>query len=135
MKWPDKYKRNDTGRASEMSGKDTYNILAVEDNRVNQIVTQKILPKNEDQVDIANNGIEAISALENNRYDFVLMDVLMPKMGGYDATRLIRSTETNVTDPLIPIIALTASAMAEDKKKCLAAGMNDYISKPVKPGN
>ena len=118
-----------------MSGKDTYNILAVEDNRVNQIVTQKILPKNEDQVDIANNGIEAISALENNRYDFVLMDVLMPKMGGYDATRLIRSTETNVTDPLIPIIALTASAMAEDKKKCLAAGMNDYISKPVKPGN
>jgi len=108
-------------------------ILLVEDNRVNQIVTQKILTKNGYQVDIANNGIEAISALENNRYDLVLMDILMPKMGGYDATRLIRSTETNMTDPPIPIIALTASAMAEDKKKCLAAGMNDYISKPVKP--
>lgn len=108
-------------------------ILLVEDNRVNQIVTQKILTKNGYQVDIANNGIEAISALEKNSYGLVLMDILMPKMGGYEATRQIRSAETNMKNHHLPIIALTASAMAEDKKKCLAAGMNDYIAKPVKP--
>jgi CheY-like chemotaxis protein/nitrogen-specific signal transduction histidine kinase len=108
-------------------------ILLVEDNRVNQIVTQKILTKNGYQVDIVNNGIEAISALEKKSYDLVLMDILMPKMGGYETTRQIRTAETNMKNHLLPIIALTASALAEDKKKCLAAGMNDYIAKPVKP--
>lgn len=108
-------------------------ILLVEDNRVNQMVTQKILSKNGYQVDIANNGIEAIQALEKNHYDLVLMDILMPGMGGYEATRQIRSRKNNVIDPRLPIIALTASALAEDKEKCLSAGMNDYIAKPVKP--
>ena len=108
-------------------------ILLVEDNRVNQMVTQKVLTKNGYRVDIANNGIEAIRTLEKNNYDLVLMDILMPEMGGYEATRLIRSAETNATDHHLPIIALTASALAEDKEKCLAAGMDDYIAKPVKP--
>jgi CheY-like chemotaxis protein len=108
-------------------------ILLVEDNRVNQMVTQKILTKNGYQVDIANNGIEAIQALETNRYDLVLMDILMPKMGGYEATRQIRSKDASVIDPALPIIALTASALREDEDKCLSAGMNDYIAKPVKP--
>jgi len=108
-------------------------ILLVEDNRVNQMVTQKILVKNGYQVDIANNGIEALQALEKYSYDLVLMDILMPQMGGYEATRKIRSNDTHVTSHHLPIIALTASAMAEDKEKCLSAGMNDYIAKPVKP--
>ncbi len=108
-------------------------ILLVEDNRVNQMVTQKILSKNGYQVDIANNGIEAIQVLETNSYDLILMDILMPQMGGYEATRQIRSAESNVIDHDLPIIALTASALAEDKEKCLSAGMNDYIAKPVKP--
>jgi CheY-like chemotaxis protein len=61
------------------------------------------------------------------------MDILMPEMGGYEATRLIRSDKTNVLNHHLPIIALTASALTEDKEKCLSAGMNDYIAKPVKP--
>jgi CheY-like chemotaxis protein len=108
-------------------------ILLVEDNRVNQMVAQKVLAKNGYQVDIANNGEEAIHALEKKSYHLVLMDILMPVMGGYETTRRIRSGETNALDPDLPIIALTASALAEDQKKCLAAGMNDYIAKPVKP--
>ncbi len=113
--------------------KQNISILLVEDNRVNQMVTQKILTKNGYQVNIANNGIEAIRALEKNHFDLVLMDILMPEMGGYEATRLIRSDKTNVLDHDLPIIALTASALTEDKEKCLSAGMNDYIAKPVKP--
>ncbi len=108
-------------------------ILLVEDNRVNQMVTQKILTKNGYQVDIANNGIEAIRLLGKKQYHLVLMDILMPEMGGYETTQKIRSPETHVIDHDLPIIALTASALAEDKEKCLSAGMNDYIAKPVKP--
>ena len=108
-------------------------ILLVEDNRVNQMVTQKILTKNGYRVEIANNGVEAIRALESNHFDLVLMDIMMPEMGGYEATRLIRSAKTDVLNHHLPIIALTASALAEDKEKCLTAGMNDYIAKPVKP--
>jgi len=108
-------------------------ILLVEDNRVNQMVTQTILTKNGYRVTIANHGKEAIRALERTNFDLVLMDILMPEMGGYEATRFIRSNETTVLDPDLPIIALTASALAEDKEKCLSAGMNDYIAKPVKP--
>ena len=111
----------------------TIAILLVEDNRVNQMVTQKILAKNGYQVDIAQNGIAAIAALEAKAYDLVLMDILMPQMGGYEATRHIRANKTGAINPKLPIIALTASALAEDEKKCLAAGMDDYIPKPVKP--
>ena len=108
-------------------------ILLVEDNRVNQMVTQKVLTKNGYQVDIVNNGKKAITTLQKKTYNLVLMDILMPEMGGYEATKLIRLSETGVLDPNIPIIALTASALAEDKAKCLSAGMNDYIAKPVNP--
>ena len=108
-------------------------ILLVEDNRVNQVVAQKILTKNGYFVDIAENGRQAVNALEKKAYDLVLMDILMPRMGGYEAARFIRSKQSGVLDHQVPIIALTASALAEDKEKCFAAGMNDYISKPVKP--
>ena len=113
--------------------KQKIQILLVEDNRVNQVVAQKILAKNGYFVDIAENGRQAVNALEKKAYHLVLMDILMPRMGGYEATQFIRSQQSAVLDHQVPIIALTASALDEDKKKCFAAGMNDYISKPIKP--
>jgi len=113
--------------------KQSIQILLVEDNRVNQVVAQKILTKNGYFVDIAENGRQAVNALEKKAYHLVLMDILMPRMGGYEATRFIRSPQSTVRDRQVPIIALTASALLEDKEKCLAAGMNDYLSKPIKP--
>lgn len=108
-----------------------FRILLVEDNRINQMVTQKILTKAGYRVDTANNGSDAIEALQQTPYDLVLMDILMPMMDGYDATRIIRASDSPVLVHNIPIIVLTAHAMKEDKEKCLSAGMNDYIVKPV----
>jgi signal transduction histidine kinase len=113
--------------------KQNIQILLVEDNRVNQVVAQKILTKNGYFVDIAENGRQAVNALEKKAYHLVLMDILMPRMGGYEATRFIRSPQSTVLDRQVPIIALTASALLEDREKCIAAGMNDYLSKPIKP--
>ncbi|RJP86515.1 MAG: hybrid sensor histidine kinase/response regulator [Desulfobacteraceae bacterium] len=112
--------------------KQNIQILLVEDNRVNQVVAQKILEKNGYFVDTVENGRQAVNALEKKDYHLVLMDILMPRMGGYEATEFIRSPQSGVLDHQVPIIALTASALAEDKDKCFAAGMNDYISKPIK---
>ncbi len=76
--------------------------------------------------DVAYNGQEALNAIEHKQYTLILMDCQMPVMDGYEATRLIRARKLN-----IPIIAMTANAMPGDKEKCLSAGMNDYISKPI----
>ena len=82
-------------------------------------------------MDTANNGIDAIEALQKISYNLVLMDILMPNMDGYEATRIIRASDSSILMHDVPIIALTAHAMKEDREKCLSAGMNDYIVKPV----
>jgi CheY-like chemotaxis protein len=108
-------------------------ILLAEDSPVNQMVAQGILQKMGHRVDVVDNGLKAIDALKTNDYDLVLMDCQMPEMDGYRATRALRDSASGVRNPGIPVIAMTAHAMAGDRDKCLEAGMDDYIAKPFKP--
>ncbi len=108
-------------------------ILLVEDNITNQKIAIHILKKNGYQVDAAANGREALEALGVLPYDMVLMDMQMPVMDGFEATRSIRAGGSAVLNPHIPIVAMTACAMKGDEVRCLSAGMNDYIAKPVDP--
>ena len=106
-------------------------VLVAEDNAVNQLLVRKVLEKAGCEIDFAANGVEALTRLRARDYDIVLMDIQMPEMDGYEATRQIRK---DFPKPLseIPIIAMTAHAFGSDVIRCLSAGMNDYISKPFK---
>jgi len=106
-------------------------ILLVEDNEVNQMVVIAILKKYGFLPDVANNGAEALTMLEKKFYQLVLMDCQMPVMDGYDTTEKIR--QLNTKQSKVPIIAMTAHAIEGDRDKCIEAGMDDYISKPVSP--
>ena len=106
-------------------------VLLVEDNATNQVVAVGILKKLGLKVNVASNGAEAIAALESGAYGLVLMDVQMPVMDGLEATRRIRSSTSAKIDPRIPIVAMTAHALQSDRAKCIEAGMDDYVSKPV----
>ena len=106
-----------------------------EDNITNQQVALGVLRKLGLSADAVANGEEALKALETLPYDLVLMDCQMPVMDGYDATRAIRSPLSTVRNHKIPVIAMTAHTMQGDREKCLEAGMNDYVSKPVLPRN
>jgi two-component system, sensor histidine kinase and response regulator len=106
-------------------------ILLAEDNSVNQLIAVRILEKRGHHVTVAANGREAVAASQQSRFDLVLMDLQMPGMDGFEATAAIRQQEAS-SGTRLPIIALTAHAMATDRERCLAAGMDGYIAKPVK---
>jgi len=108
-----------------------FNILLAEDNVINQKMAVHILEKHGHKVKIASDGTEAIAALEGKAFDLILMDVQMPKMDGFKATGIIREKEKKSGSPGIPIIAMTAHAMKGDRERCIEAGMDEYISKPI----
>jgi two-component system sensor histidine kinase/response regulator len=105
-------------------------VLLVEDNEINQEVALGQLEDAEVEVDVADNGEIAVNMVRSKEYDIVLMDMQMPVMDGLEATRIIRADSR--FDQL-PIVAMTANAMAEDRDRCLEAGMNDHIAKPIDP--
>ncbi len=114
---------------AELGRKHPLRILLAEDNAVNQKLALRILEQMAYRADVASNGIEAVESIERQVYDVILMDIQMPEMDGLDATREIRKL-INVTQP--HIIAMTANAMEGDREMCIAAGMDDYISKPIR---
>jgi len=111
--------------------KQKIRIMLAEDNIINQKVALKILENLGYHADAVANGKEALNALETLSYDLVLMDVQMPEMDGFEATKKIRDSESAFRN--LPVIAMTAQAMKGDREKCLKAGMDDYVSKPVRP--
>jgi two-component system sensor histidine kinase/response regulator len=107
-------------------------VLLVEDNAVNQRLASRLLEKRGHSVVVAGNGLEALEALEKESFDLVLMDVQMPVMDGFEATAAIRKKEGG-SGIRVPIVALTAHAMKGDREKCLAGGMDRYLTKPIRP--
>jgi CheY-like chemotaxis protein len=106
------------------------NILLAEDNPINQKLAVSLLTKWGHRITVANNGNEAFEAFTRETFDLILMDVQMPELNGFEATKLIRDRE-QTTGTHIPILAMTAHAMKGDKEKCLEAGMDGYVAKPI----
>jgi CheY-like chemotaxis protein/HPt (histidine-containing phosphotransfer) domain-containing protein len=106
-------------------------ILLAEDNPVNQRVAMHLLEKEGHAITVVNNGEEALMAIDQQHFDLVLMDVQMPEIDGIEATRIIRSVEAVSGGRHLPIVAMTAHAMKGDRERCLEAGMDDYVSKPI----
>jgi CheY-like chemotaxis protein len=104
----------------------------VDDNEVNRVVAKAMLERLGCEVDVKSNGRDAVSAAGSCQYDAIFMDCLMPEMDGYEATARIRDSEGSARHTTI--VAVTASALNGDREKCLEAGMDDYISKPLRPG-
>ncbi len=108
-------------------------ILLAEDNLVNQRLALRLLENRGHRVTLAGNGIEALAALDRERFDLVLMDVQMPDMGGFEATEVIRKREAEAAgEERLPIVAMTAHAMKGDRERCIEAGMDDYVPKPIR---
>ena len=106
--------------------------LVVEDNETNQRLLVLMLEHLGCRVDAVSNGLEALKRLAEIRYDVVFMDVQMPEMDGFEATRRIRGGNGGVLDPLVPVLAITAHVSADYQQRCLQAGMNDFIAKPIR---
>ena len=109
--------------------RDRLRILVVEDNEINRLLVMALLEDTKSWIDIANDGMEAVQAFEPEKYDLILMDCQMPRMSGYEATEEIRKLEMGESH--VPIIALTAHVLPEEKEKCIASGMDDYLPKPI----
>jgi polar amino acid transport system substrate-binding protein len=135
--------RHPSGRDSNLNGQEVVaypeqtRLLLVEDNKVNQMVIRGLLKKMGLQISTAMNGVEALWLLressQESPFTCILMDCLMPEMNGYETTRQIREGNVGEHYQAIPIVALTANAMKGDREKCIAAGMDDYITKPINP--
>jgi two-component system sensor histidine kinase/response regulator len=127
-----KIRASATDQLSLREAKPRLHILVAEDNAVNQVLARRLLEKMGHTVVVANNGFEAVQAiLGTESFDAVLMDVQMPELDGLEATKAIREAEQSSRNHL-PIIALTAHAMKGDEERCLATGMDGYISKPIR---
>jgi CheY-like chemotaxis protein len=113
-----------------MAQRHPLRILLAEDNVVNQKLALRLLQQMGYRADVAGNGLEAVQSVQRQAYDVVLMDVQMPEMDGLEATRRIRGEGTPHGQPRI--IAMTANAMQGDREACLAAGMDDYVTKPIR---
>jgi PAS domain S-box-containing protein len=113
----------------------TATILLAEDNKVNQMLAVRTLEKGGYRVLVANNGLEAVQIIQGQPVDLILMDIQMPEMDGFQATARIRSSRVMSGNRPIPVIAMTAHALKGDRERCLAGGMTDYISKPVRPAD
>lgn len=131
IKQTDKMETGKNG-AEKHQGLQDVTILLTEDNKFNQLLAKRVLDKMGCIVDIAENGREAVEKIKTRTYDVVLMDIQMPEMDGYEATRFIR-TQMEGPASKIPIMAMTAHALNDEGSKCILAGMNDYISKPFEP--
>jgi CheY-like chemotaxis protein len=126
---PDAPRKEIKGVSNPLTSKSDLRVLLAEDNLVNQRLTRAQLRKRGFEVDVTNNGNGVLHAIEQQHYDIIFMDCQMPGMDGLEATRQLRNGMRN---PDVHIIALTANAMKEDRVACHAAGMNDFLSKPVK---
>ena len=120
-----------SGPTAQGGGAFEGRVLLVEDNPVNLAVARKLLTRLGLDCDSARDGREAVDAVQRNRYDVVLMDCQMPEMDGYEATQEIRLRESVMRRPRLPIVAMTANAMAGDRERCFEAGMDDYLPKPL----
>ena len=109
-------------------------VLIAEDNLINQKVAKKLMKNAGLDIYVANDGVEALQMIEDNEFELVFMDVHMPFIDGYEVTQKIRNNKDGRINPDIPIIAMTANAMKGDREKCIAAGMDDYIPKPISKG-
>jgi len=123
-------RKNQQKKSSQL--KYTYHILLAEDNTINRKLAVSLITKNGCTITAVNDGAQAVEAYKTDKFDMILMDVQMPQMDGIEATQTIRKLESE-SGTHIPIIAMTAHAMKGDKERCLEAGMDDYISKPIKP--
>lgn len=132
MKYPMRIRYSSNGvQANEfgaMESPASRRVLVVEDNRVNQLLAARTLEKLGFEVDVVSNGVAALDAIAQSHYSVVLMDCQMPEMDGFQATREIRRRQNGVERT--PVIALTTMSEDTDKKRCLAAGMDDYLHKP-----
>jgi two-component system, sensor histidine kinase and response regulator len=124
--------RPSAARTRARAARQPLRVLLAEDNPVNQQVAVQMLERRGHSVIVAENGRQALTAIERHKFDLVLMDVQMPEMGGLQATQLIREKEKS-TGGHLPIVAMTAHAMQGDRERCIAAGMDGYLAKPIDP--